>query len=130
MKSIYWQADVSLHSVRSLWWERLHFEGSRKLLHSRLIHSGLNGTSTIMGVINVGLRRANKEEIRSFSRINKPRFSIYIALREPLWEHCLNNLIDLKIRLVFTQLFSLGIQFQQSSDCSSSTCLYPMRSSL
>lgn len=52
------------------WWERLHLQGSRKLLRSRLIHSGLNGTSTTMDVINV--RRANKEQIRTFLRINKP----------------------------------------------------------
>ncbi len=65
-----WQANVSLSVSVLLRWERLHFEGSRKLLHSRLIHSGFNGTSTTMGVISV--RRANKEQIRSFLRINKP----------------------------------------------------------
>lgn len=109
MKSICWQADVSLTVSGLFRWERLHFEGSRKLLHSRLIHSGLNGTSTTMGVINV--RSANKEQIRSFSRINKPAFTIYIALRESLWKHCLNNLIDLKIRSAFTQPFLLVFSF-------------------
>lgn len=46
---------------------------------------------TAPGVINV--RRPNKEQIRSFLRINKP----------PLWKHCLNKLIDLKMRSVFSE---------------------------
>lgn len=40
--------------------------------------AGLNGTRTTMGVINV--RKANKEQIRSFSRINKPALASILTL--------------------------------------------------
>lgn len=94
------EADVSLSVSGLFWWEHLHFEGSRKLLHSRLIHSCLNGTSTTIGVINV--RRANKEQIRAFSRINKPGLPSILPRKGPCLKKHWLNLIELKIRSVFS----------------------------
>lgn len=101
------EADVSLSVSGLFWWEHLHFEGSKKLLHSRLIHSCLNGTSTTIGVINV--RRANKEQIRAFSRINKPGLPSILPRKGP----CLKKLSasDRAKDQISIQLDSLSLVF-------------------
>lgn len=68
-------------SVGSLLIGTSSFGGRRKLLHSRLIHCGLNGTSTTMGVINA--RRANKEPDKGVLKDQQACSTIHSAMRIP-----------------------------------------------
>lgn len=60
-----------------------------------------------------GQQRADKE----FLKNQQACFTIYTALHKPPGKHCLHNLIHLKIRSAFIQLFFCWFQLQQSPDC-------------